>query len=275
MVEPPAEYRSKLGIPGHGSPAVDTAHSLLIGIVMPRQATPQSGASMMNADTYNVVDAAFPRALHFDRSLAQKTGTARLPATAENRDLPHNGRVLSFAEGRTIFSPGEPARLCYRILSGCVEIRPGRGGNAGEHETIICETDEIFGEVAALSGGMRHSRALAVQPVLCAVYSPDAFVRRIEHDREEGLSYAQTIIARQKRASEHLPSCIVKEKPEDETEAASARSLQSSLELHYAIEDLLGRLEHEQEMAISFARKLVRSLTERSSCADAGLRCVA
>lgn len=181
-----------------------------------------------------------------------------------DRGLPRGVHIVRFAEGETLFSPNEQATSCYRLIAGRVDIRPDSPGELSRTIETTCEPGEIFGEMAALSGTRRASQAVAAEPVVCMLYSMRAFVRLVESDRQEALAYAETIIARQRRASRQLVSGRSLATNEDGT----ALSLQGALGLFFAIEELLERLEQDQEAAISFARTLARSLVASGGAGD-------
>lgn len=183
---------------------------------------------------------------------------ARKPSPGAVRDAAvGQGRTAYFDAGQTIFTPSQTAHACYRIISGRVEIREPLATEASE--TIVCGEGEVFGEIAALSGARRSSSAVAVEPIICQIFTPTAFTESLIGSDDEAAHYAASFAARLRRCGGPMLSRMVSEGHLSETDQAIL-PLHEALRMLQAIEDLLGVLEVDRTEAIRFARTLVASL---------------
>lgn len=77
--------------------------------------------------------------------------------------------TLSFAQGQTIYSPGDPATNIYLVISGKVKV--GRVTNNGREIVInVYQTDDVFG-ISALIESHRSGRALALENTKVMVWT--------------------------------------------------------------------------------------------------------
>lgn len=68
----------------------------------------------------------------------------------------HHSRVLTFAPGDTILTPGQPMEHLYLVSSGSVEIRPE---GIGRPLTVCCS--KPFGQLSLLGGTPSHAAVVA------------------------------------------------------------------------------------------------------------------
>ena len=114
---------------------------------------------------------------------------------------------VEFARGDVIFEQGDPCDLCYQIVSGKVEIRVPRDSVLSVHKEETVETlvpGDIFGEMGIIDEGPRSAAAVAVEPTICATYTPDAIVDMLETNPKESLEYIRTLIRRLRVANARL-----------------------------------------------------------------------
>jgi CRP-like cAMP-binding protein len=78
------------------------------------------------------------------------------------------GRTLSFANGATIYSRGEPGDCAFIVARGRVRI-----GNGAPLEVV--RPGEIFGEASLLDACPRMASATASGPTEVVVIEPDLF----------------------------------------------------------------------------------------------------
>ena len=111
---------------------------------------------------------------------------------------------VRFGKGEMIFAEGEPGALCYRIVSGKVDILLNLPGvmNRGRAETVAtCGPGEIIGAMSVIAKGPRSASAVAAEPTLCMAMEPDEITSILENDPLEALAYIRTLISRQRQSN--------------------------------------------------------------------------
>lgn len=119
----------------------------------------------------------------------------------------------TFAPGREVFGQGEQGDCAYLLESGSVTIFQHLNGQRIELGTI--KKGEIFGEMAAIDGGLRMATAVAVEQTVVTRVPKELFDRKLgEADRfvRGILSFFirnirnshQTFVRRPRSVSDHL-----------------------------------------------------------------------
>ncbi len=106
---------------------------------------------------------------------------------------------VQFEEGETIFSEGEPSVLCYKILSGSVEIflNDPLDANSGNLVSVaLCRPGEIIGEMGVIEDGPRSATAVATETTVCMSYAQDEIISLLTDEPREALAYVRTLIRR-------------------------------------------------------------------------------
>ena len=116
-------------------------------------------------------------------------------------------REVRFGEGETIFAEGDPSDQCYRILSGCVDIRLKMRGvmKRGQSRTIAtCGPGELIGEMSVIDAAPRSATAVAVEPCVCRAYTADEILHLLENDPEAALNYVRMLIRRIRQSNRRV-----------------------------------------------------------------------
>lgn len=111
---------------------------------------------------------------------------------------------VRFRKGETIFAEGDPSEVCYKIVSGKVEIRLALKSllKRGRTETVAtCGPGDILGEMSVIDGGRRSASAVALEPTLCKTYSAEEILDALQNDPQEALAYVRVLIDRLRRTN--------------------------------------------------------------------------
>ena len=111
---------------------------------------------------------------------------------------------VEFGKGEMIFAEGDPGTLCYRIVSGKVDILLNVPGmmNRGRAETVSsCGPGEIIGAMSVISRGPRSASAVAAKRTICVAMEPDEITKILENDPLEALAYIRTLIRHQRQSN--------------------------------------------------------------------------
>jgi CRP/FNR family cyclic AMP-dependent transcriptional regulator len=114
---------------------------------------------------------------------------------------------VEFAKGDVVFEQGDPSDLCYQIVSGKVEIRIPKASMISAHKEATLESlgfGDIFGEMGIIDDSPRSAAAIAVEPTVCAAYTPDEIVAMLEGNPKEAMEYIRTLIQRLRAANERV-----------------------------------------------------------------------
>lgn len=106
---------------------------------------------------------------------------------------------VQFEKGETIFSEGEPSVLCYKILSGSVEIflkDPSDSESVNLVSVALCRPGEIIGEMGVIEDGPRSATAMATETTVCMSYAQDEIISLLTDEPREALAYVRTLIRR-------------------------------------------------------------------------------
>ena len=106
---------------------------------------------------------------------------------------------VTFETDETIFSEGEPSVLCYKILSGKVEVFLSDPSDAGPKSTAsvaICGPGEIIGEMGVIEDAPRSATAKAIERTVCMSYDADEIISLLVDEPREALAYVRTLIRR-------------------------------------------------------------------------------
>lgn len=79
----------------------------------------------------------------------------------EVAEILHQGKILQFREGQTIFHEGMLGSNVFIVLSGCVAIKHRN------HLIAKCRVGDAFGEMAVLNHGPRTATATALEECKC------------------------------------------------------------------------------------------------------------
>lgn len=108
-------------------------------------------------------------------------------------------KKVQFEKDEIIFSEGEPSVLCYKILSGSVEIslKDPLDSNSENHTPVaICGPGEIIGEMGVIEDGPRSASAMATETTVCMSYDADEIISLLADEPREALAYVRTLIRR-------------------------------------------------------------------------------
>lgn len=111
---------------------------------------------------------------------------------------------VRFEPGERVFSEGDPGTMCYKILSGRVEIQLDLPGalKRGRVETVsTCGPGETIGAMSAIARGPRSASAVAIEATVCTAMTPDEFTEVLENDPLEALAYMRTLIRHQRESN--------------------------------------------------------------------------
>lgn len=106
---------------------------------------------------------------------------------------------VQFEKDETIFSEGEPSVLCYKILSGSVEIflkDPSDADSGNLASVAICGPGEIIGEMGVIENAPRSASAVATETTVCMSYAQDEIISLLTDEPREALAYVRTLIRR-------------------------------------------------------------------------------
>ena len=106
---------------------------------------------------------------------------------------------VQFKRGETIFTEGEPSVLCYKILSGSVEILlkdPSGAASGNSASVAVCGPGEIIGEMGVIEDGPRSASAVATETTVCMSYAQDEIISLLTDEPREALAYVRTLIRR-------------------------------------------------------------------------------
>ena len=107
----------------------------------------------------------------------------------ELRDISH---MTSYRKHEPICFPGQPADTVYLLKQGRVKI--SRVNEKGQEATIsLLEPGEIFGEVEALTGIVRETLVLALEPVLVCEITRENFEHYLERCPTVGIRILKKI----------------------------------------------------------------------------------
>ena len=120
---------------------------------------------------------------------------AEMPGTTFDIDAiaAGGGKVLTFANGATIYSRGEPGTCAYIVTRGRVRI-----GDGAPLETV--RAGEIFGEASLLDDGPRMASAVASGPTELVTIEPGLF-RLLVRDDTEFMDAVMRLMVRRLRAA--------------------------------------------------------------------------
>jgi CRP-like cAMP-binding protein len=116
-------------------------------------------------------------------------------------------RKVSFRKDETIFFEGDFGEVCYKIISGSVEIRVNIPGVLKRNQTktiATCGAGEFIGEMSVIDNGPRSASAVATEPTLCMSYSAEEILDVLQNDPQEALSYVRILIQRIRRSNRKI-----------------------------------------------------------------------
>lgn len=114
---------------------------------------------------------------------------------------------VQFQKGEVIFSEGDAAEHCYRIVSGRVDIAiEVRGVMRRRQREVVatCGPGQFIGEMSLIAGGPRSASAVAAEPTVCLAYSAAEIVEVLERDPKEALAYVRMLIQRLRRSTRKM-----------------------------------------------------------------------
>jgi len=114
---------------------------------------------------------------------------------------------VRFSQGERIFSEGDPGTMCYKILSGRVDIQlnlPGTMRRDQVESVGTCGPGEIIGAMSAIAKGNRSASAIAVDDTICTALTPGEVIEMLENDPLEGLAYMRTLIRHQRESNRKI-----------------------------------------------------------------------
>nr|PZN74962.1 MAG: Crp/Fnr family transcriptional regulator [Pseudomonadota bacterium] len=115
-------------------------------------------------------------------NIAQMLGTAKLFSKldeASRLDIARQMREASFRAGQSIFARGDAGTEVYLVLEGRVRLSV-LSSEGRELSFTHAERGDVFGEIAALDGGVRTADATAVTAVKAMTLSHTALKRLVQ-----------------------------------------------------------------------------------------------
>jgi CRP/FNR family transcriptional regulator, cyclic AMP receptor protein len=115
--------------------------------------------------------------------------------------------IAEHAKGRTIFQRGEQSEDVYLVLQGCIRI-VGYSEKGGEITLNMMNAGDIFGEVAAISRGVRTSDACVVEKSSLASITRRALLSTMEAYPPVAIRIATVLCERLRRTTEMVDSIV-------------------------------------------------------------------
>ncbi|MEL6480873.1 MAG: cyclic nucleotide-binding domain-containing protein [Pseudomonadota bacterium] len=115
---------------------------------------------------------------------------------------------VTFRPEEVIFTEGDPGDLCYRVVTGSVEIRLRpfeASAKRGQGEVIAkLGPGEIFGEMAIIDPGPRSATAVSTGLTTCQAYTADEVLEILREDPASAIDLVQTLIVKLRRTNRKL-----------------------------------------------------------------------
>jgi len=110
-------------------------------------------------------------------------------------------------KGAVLFRKGDPGTALYVLVSGAMRVdAPSEGGRNAVFNLIL--PGEIFGEIAALDGGIRTADAVAIEQSELMVIDRRDIVPVIRRHPELALRLIEILCARVRRTSEQVEDMV-------------------------------------------------------------------
>ncbi|HSF96337.1 MAG TPA: cyclic nucleotide-binding domain-containing protein [Thermohalobaculum sp.] len=114
---------------------------------------------------------------------------------------------VTFEKGQTLFSEGEPGDLCYKILSGKIDILlndPDRPGLEHARKIAVCGEGEIIGEMGVIENVPRSATAVAAEQTVCKSFDASEIIGLLTDEPHEALAYVRVLIRRVRAANSRV-----------------------------------------------------------------------
>lgn len=146
------------------------------------------------------------RILEIERGLAGNTLLEGAPEAAIQA-LAKVATIAEYAKERTIFQRGDQSEDVYLVLRGRVRI-VGYSEKGGEITLNMMTAGDIFGEVAAISRGVRTSDACVIENSSLASISRQALMSTMEAYPPVAIRIATVLCERLRRTTEMVDSIV-------------------------------------------------------------------
>jgi CRP/FNR family transcriptional regulator, cyclic AMP receptor protein len=115
--------------------------------------------------------------------------------------------IRTFRKGAVLFRKGDQGSSLYVVVSGAVRVdAPSEGGRSAVFNVFI--PGEIFGEIAALDGGLRTADATAIERSEVMVFDRREMIPLLRKYPEFSLRVIEILCARVRRASEQVEDIV-------------------------------------------------------------------
>ena len=105
------------------------------------------------------------------------------------------GQTVEYGKGEIVFQQGDPGDALFVVNSGTVEI--GILSEEGKKLSLnVMKAGDVFGEIAALDGGIRTATATALQPVTMVKYRRSDLNELISSRSEMALKVIELLCGR-------------------------------------------------------------------------------